>query len=411
MRVLLRGQLTSIFFVLLAGCNGNDQKSEEAFEAVKISTSKHSGLAFTGVSQKYDSSDGYHYNFSTGAIQKTTFAQSGDPIVWHSGNDLFFFNRQNLSGNFFIVDANDPSKGPGSAKSFQNLTDGGPQKLLLLKNKNFLMIEMGASIAGGGRVIELDPTSGQIVGEAIKFQVPDGNPFQPVDITSKEIGDARYIFVSHRGSHFEVGGTQAVLNRSQAIFAMADSDQGLSLIANGQPVARPFATEPLFFHTDHEVPLVGGLCSIFDPVDCQQGFESISTATFETSRLLTLLDRVEISKNKILKSGSFANGFDDNSIFASVNIKDSNQSKGTGNYLTQIHLDGKNSDWSYEIIHHYEGDKNFGLGMIVSDPEGQVLIFGENPEPDVFTLHVHIENSIKKKVDLDRFPYNGVLVP
>lgn len=411
MRSFLSVKLSSLLLVFIAGCNGNDQKPDHAFEAVKIDSTKYKGLAFSGVSQKYDSSDGYFYNFSTGSIEKTTFSQSGDPLMWHSGEQLYFFNRKNLSGNFFIIDPDDPSKGPGSAKSFQNITDGGPQKILLLKNKHLLIVEMGASVSGGGRVVELNPETGETIGQGFQFNIPDSKPFQPVDLTEKVIQGSRYIFISHRGSHFETGSTQAILNHSQAVFAMKDTDQGLSLVANGLPVARPYATEPLFFHTDQDSPIIGGLCSMFDPQDCQQGFETISLSTIEQSETAILSEKVEISKNKILKNGSFANGFAANSVFASVNVRDPDHGQGAGNFLIQLHIDGQNSAWTYDTIHHYQGDQNYGLGMMISDPDAKILIFGENPEPDVFKLHINIENKNKSEVRLDRFPYNGVMMP
>ncbi|NRA45816.1 MAG: hypothetical protein HRU09_12735 [Oligoflexales bacterium] len=384
----------------IAACGGLNKKSKEEFKAPELLGSQvNRGLAFTGVDLYYSSSDLYFYDYEQGLVSGLLYGQSGDSALWSLSDQLVLFNRTSTHHNFVRFEKDASENFYPSQETSGGFEKGDPGDVIVLDNGNWLL-----SFFGKGKVAEINPDTGE---EIQKIVFDPTVPLRPSAMFKRRIEGTSYIFIANLGIEIDPSSYKTIANGKQGIFIVREDKDGLTVLNDGKLVSKPLASNPGFYHTTEENPIVAGLC-YKGSQGCTQAIETLNvrSAIEGTSTTPVLSSGRTLDIELLSMNGSLCDGLDADSLYANVVFnQDQGKFKKAKKYIVSIR---SQEEINLDLVHHYAHPDSSGAYLLSVDKSINALFFGDFGNDGQASLNI-LRNGELKIIPMKRIPYQGAL--
>lgn len=365
-----------------------------------IAGSGNRGLLLTTV-RDYKSSRLFFYDFASGKTSQLMSGESGDPGLFSSSGEVFFFNRSTADSNLRSIGIGEGNFDLGVQTAIPGAGAGDPQAIHHLDDRFLLMSFWATHLLG---IFDLEEcTLVKTVQLHFDTGPNDENVFRPSTIFSAETNGSKEIYVLHQG----IDSDGIKLNGTQQIFVLNWNGTDLTG-TNIKPDNEKIAGIPLqvsnptaVFMNSAGVPVVAGSCTLFNGADCKAGFETIDLAarttalTFDTSAL------PEKNNGAMVAAGESA-------YFAQMAIPDADSTVGgSEKIIAKIDLSTK----TVTRVHTYPAE-SFGCCGLFYDETSKKLLITDHTATDGGSIVVMDESGIlSEKIPVENTPYAGLIIP
>lgn len=361
------------------------------------------GLLLT-TTQNYESSRLFFFEFATGNVTQLLSGESGDPSLFLSRDQIFFFNRSATNSNMRRITIQEGSFNIGVQTSIPGAGAGDPQAIIHLDERHLLMSFWASSSLGIFDLQEGKMTTAPAISFDTGAAINPSHIFRPSPLFTAEKNGVTEFYVIHQG----LASDGLSLTGKQQIFIMTWNGTQLSAIdldeskEGVQGIAIKVTNPTDVFQLSNGQVLISGSCTIYGGANCISGFESVDLNTRTTSLVW------DMSSMKEKHNGALIKG-DDQTFFAQMITPDLTDPLKGEKIIARLELTNK----TVQTLYTYP-ENSIGCCSLFIDNTRPKLIAPDFTPEGGGSINV-IDTGIGSAQSSESFavpnaPYNGLVI-